>query len=147
VTEHPPYGTAHNSAEQAMASVLSTVLSKFNTFLDTEMEQILCFDTKLDAETFCKEKSAVFLILPEEDATKYFMVSLFLQLFYREMLQVAEESNGRLPNRVMIYADEIGIIPKIESFEMMLSAGRSIRISIVPIIQSFAQLEKTMERR
>ena len=78
-------GAALNSAEQAMASVLSTVLSRLNAFLDTEMEQILCFDTEIDAETFCNKKSAIFLILPEEDNTKYFMVSLFLQQFYREM--------------------------------------------------------------
>lgn len=135
-------GAALNSAEQAMASVLSTVLSRLNTFLDSEMEQILCFDAAIDAETFCNEKSAIFLILPEEDNTKYFMVSLFLQQFYREMLTVADENGGKLPNRVMIYADEIGTIPKIESFEMMLSAGRSRRISIIPIIQSFAQLDK-----
>jgi type IV secretion system protein VirD4 len=135
-------GAALNSADQAMASVLSTVLSRLNAFLDSEMEQILCFDTAIDAETFCHEKSAIFLILPEEDNTKYFMVSLFLQQFYREMLTVADENGGKLPNRVMIYADEIGTIPKIESFEMMLSAGRSRRISVIPIIQSFAQLEK-----
>ena len=135
-------GAALNSAEQAMASVLSTVLSRLNAFLDSEMEQILCFNTAIDAEAFCKEKSAIFLILPEEDNTKYFMVSLFLQQFYREMLTVADENGGKLPNRVMIYADEIGTIPKIESFEMMLSAGRSRRISVIPIIQSFAQLDK-----
>ena len=135
-------GAALNSAEQAMASVLSTVLSRLNSFLDTELEQILCFNTELDAETFCNEKSAIFIILPEEDATKYFMVSLFLQQFYREMLTVADEHGGKLNNRVVIYADEIGTIPKIDSFEMMLSAGRSRRISVIPIIQSFAQLEK-----
>lgn len=135
-------GAALNSADQAMASVLSTVLSRLNAFLDSEMEQILCFNTAIDAETFCNEKSAIFLILPEEDVTKYFMVSLFLQQFYREMLTVADENGGKLPNRVMIFADEIGTIPKIESFEMMLSAGRSRRISVVPIIQSFAQLDK-----
>lgn len=135
-------GAALNSSEAAMASVLSTVLSRLNAFLDTEMEQILCFHTAIDAEKFCTEKSAIFLILPEEDNTKYFMVSLFLQQFYREMLAVADEHGGKLPNRVVIYADEIGTIPKIDSFEMMLSAGRSRRISVVPIIQSFAQLDK-----
>lgn len=135
-------GAALNSSEAAMASVLSTVLSRLNAFLDTEMEQILCFHTAIDAEKFCTEKSAIFLILPEEDNTKYFMVSLFLQQFYREMLAVDDENGGKLPNRVVIYADEIGTIPKIDSFEMMLSAGRSRRISVVPIIQSFAQLDK-----
>ena len=135
-------GAALNTADQAMASVLSTAMSRLNAFLDSEMEQILCFDSTLDTETFCREKSAIFIVLPEEDNTKYFMVSLFLQQLYREMLTVADECGGKLPNRVMIFADEIGTIPKIQSMEMMFSAGRSRRISMVPIIQSFAQLEK-----
>ncbi len=74
--------------------------------------------------------------------SKYFIVSLFLQQLYREMLTIADEHGGKLPNRVMVFADEIGTIPKIESMEMMFSAGRSRRISMVPIIQSFAQLQK-----
>ena len=135
-------GAALNSADQAMASVLSTAMSRLNAFLDSEMEQILCFDSTLDTETFCSSKSAIFIVLPEEDNTKYFMVSLFLQQLYWEMLTVADECGGKLPNRVMIFADEIGTIPKINSMEMMFSAGRSRRISMVPIIQSFAQLEK-----
>ncbi len=135
-------GAALNSAEQAFASVLSTAMSRLNAFLDSEMEQILCFDSTLDTETFCTKKAAIFIVLPEEDNTKYFMVSLFLQQIYREMLSIADEHGGKLPNRVMVFADEIGTIPKIESMEMMFSAGRSRRISMVPIIQSFAQLQK-----
>ena len=58
-------GAALTSADQAMASILSTVLSRLNTFLDSELEQVLCFDSTLDAETFAARKSAIFLILPE----------------------------------------------------------------------------------
>ncbi len=43
---------------------------------------------------------------------------------------------------MLMYLDEIGTIPKIDSAEMMFSASRSRRVSIVAIIQSFAQLEK-----
>jgi len=129
-------GAALNSAEQAMASVLSTVLSRLNAFLDSEMEQILCFDTAIDAEKFCNEKSAIFVVLPEEDTTKYFMVSLMLQQLYREILNVADEQGGKLPKRVMFYLDEIGTIPPIESLELMFSASRSRRLTLVPILQS-----------
>ena len=38
--------------------------------------------------------------------------------------------------------DYLSLFPKIESAEMMFSASRSRRVSIVPIIQSLAQLEK-----
>lgn len=135
-------GAALNTAEQAMQSVLSTALSRLNAFLDSELEQVLCFDTAIDAEKFCTEKSAIFLVMPEEDNTKYFIISLIVQQLYREILSVADEHGGKLPNRVMMFLDEIGTIPKIESAEMMFSASRSRRVSIVAIIQSFAQLEK-----
>lgn len=135
-------GAALNSAEQAMASVLSTVLSRLNAFLDSEMEQILCFETKIDAERFCREKSALFIVLPEEDITKYFMVSLMIQQLYREILAVADENGGKLKNRVVFYCDELGTLPTIESLELIFSASRSRRLSIIPIIQSFGQLEK-----
>lgn len=135
-------GSALNSGEQSMLSVMSTAMSRLNTFLDTELEQILCFDTEIDAERFCKEKSAIFIVMPEEDNSKYFMVSLILQQLYREILSVADEKGGKLDNRVMMYLDEFGTLPKIESGEMMFSASRSRKVSIVPIIQSFAQLNK-----
>jgi len=127
-------GAALNTSEQAM--------SRLNAFLDSEMEQILCFDTAIDAEKFCKRKSAIFLIMPEEDSSKYFMISLIVQQLYREILSVADELGGKLKNRVMMYLDEIGTIPKIDSAEMMFSASRSRKVSIVAIIQSLAQLEK-----
>lgn len=135
-------GAALNTAEQSMASVMSTALSRLNAFLDSELETILCNDTEIDAERFCKEKSAIFIIMPEEDSSKYFMVSLLIQQLYREILAVADEHGGKLENRVVFYCDEFGTLPRIESAEMMFSASRSRRVSIVPIIQSFAQLQK-----
>lgn len=135
-------GAATSTADQAMASVMSTTLARLNAFLDSEMEQLLCFDTAVDAETFCKEKSALFLVMPEEDPNKFFMVSLIIQQLYREILSVADEHGGKLPNRAVFYADEFGTLPKIESAEMMFSASRSRRLSIVPIVQSLGQLEK-----
>ena len=55
---------------------------------------------------------------------------------------MADENGGKLPNRAVFYCDEFGTMPKIESAEMMFSASRSRRLSIVPIIQSLGQLEK-----
>ena len=136
-------GAATSTADQAMASVMSTTLARLNAFLDSEMEQLLCFDTAVDAETFCKEPSALFLVMPEEDPSKFFMVSLIIQQLYREILSVADENGGKLPNRAVFYADEFGTLPKIESAEMMFSASRSRRLSIVPIIQSLSQLERS----
>ena len=135
-------GAALNTSEQSMASVMSTALSRLNAFLDSELEQILCFDTEIDAERFCKEKSAIFIVMPEENPNTFFMVSLIIQQLYREILAVADENGGVLKNRCVFFCDEWGTLPKIDSAEMMFSASRSRRLQIVPIIQSFAQLEK-----
>ncbi len=135
-------GAALNTAEQSMSSVMSTALSRLNAFLDSELEQILCFDTEIDAEKFCKEKSALFIIMPEENPATFFMISLIIQQLYREILAVADENGGKLKNRCVFFCDEFGTLPKIESAEMMFSASRSRRLQIVPIIQSFSQLDK-----
>ena len=113
-------GAALDASEQAMASVMSTVLSRLNAFLDSELEQVLCFDSATNAEQFAAEKSAIFLILPEEDQTKNFMAGLMIQTLARELFAVADEA--------------------------LFSAGRSRGITLVPIIQSLAQLEKNYGR-
>ena len=70
------------------------------------------------------------------------MVSLLIQQLYREILTVADEYGGSLNNRVMFYCDEFGSLPPISSAEVMYSASRSRKLSIVSIIQSYQQLEK-----
>ena len=134
-------GAALSTSEQAMASVMSTVLSRLNAFLDSELEQVLCFDSSINAEQFVLEKSLIFLILPEEDTSKNFMAGLMIQTLSRELFMIADENNGRLPKRVMFYCDELGTMPAFDILPLF-SAGRSRGLTMVPIIQSLAQLEK-----
>ena len=138
-------GSALTAAEQSMASVMSTVLSRLNTFLDSELEQVLCFDSTIDAESFAAKKSAIFLILPEEDQTKNFMAGLMIQTLSRELFSVADEHDGKLPSRVVFFCDELGTMPAFDILPLF-SAGRSRRLTLVPIIQSLAQLEKNYGR-
>lgn len=129
------------TADQAMASVMSTVLSRLNGFLDSELEQVLCFDSVIDAETVASEKSAIFLILPEEDPSKNFMAGLIIQTLARELFYVADQNEGKLKNRVIFFCDELGTMPPFDILPLF-SAGRSRKLTLVPIIQSLAQLEK-----
>ena len=134
-------GAALTAGDQAMASVMSTVLSKLNAFLDSELEQVICRDNPIDAERFASSKCAIFVVIPEEDPTKNFIASLMIQNLSRELFSVADENRGRLKNRVVIYADEFGTMPPFDVLSLF-SAGRSRGLTLVPIIQSLAQLEK-----
>ena len=134
-------GAALTAEGTAMASILSTVLSRLNAFLDTQLEQVLCFDGNINAEQFATRKSAIFLILPEEDSTKNFVASLMIQNLARELFSVANDHGGRLPRRAIFFCDELGTMPPFDILPLF-SAGRSRRLTLVPIIQSLAQLEK-----
>ena len=106
-------GAALTASDQAMASVMSTVLSRLNSFLDTELEH----------------------------ATKNFMAGLIIQNLARELFFLADENDGKLKNRVVFFCDELGTMPPFDILPLF-SAGRSRRLTLVPIIQSIAQLEK-----
>ena len=132
---------ATSSSEQGMASVMSTVLSRLNSFIDSEQEQVLCYDSPIDAEHFASEKCAIFLIIPEEDPTKHFMAGLMIQNLSRELFSIANDNDGKLKKRVVFYCDEFGTMPPFDVLPLF-SAGRSRKLTLVPIIQSLAQLEK-----
>ena len=68
-----------------------------------------------------------------------------IQTLARELFAVADDNGGRLPGRVVFYCDEFGTMPAFD-VEALFSAGRSRGITLVPIIQSLAQLEKNYGR-
>ena len=136
-------GAALNTAEASMHSVMSTAISRLLSFIDSELEQILCFDSDVNAEQFCNGKTAVFIVFPEEDSTKHFLVSLFVTQLYNESLVISnQDGKNRLDKRVIFYLDEFGTMPKFDDAKGMLSAGRSRNILLHPMIQSLAQLNE-----
>ncbi len=80
----------------------------------------------------------------DENEVYYFTDTGSMAVFTpkEETITVTDENGGKLKERVMFYMDEFGTLPAIESAEMMYSASRSRRLSLVSIIQSFQQLEK-----
>lgn len=136
-------GAALFTADSSMHSVMSTAMSRLLSFIDSEMEQIICFDSEIDAETFCSEKVAVFVVFPEEDNTKAFLVSLFVSQLYNECLTIANQTKeNKLAKRVMFYLDEFGTMPPFDNAEQMFSASRSRNIILFPMLQSLAQLDR-----
>lgn len=143
----PPYhkaamlaGSAVNSAEQTTASIVSTAHSRLNELIDSELEQMICFDTKFQVEEFVKNPTGVYIVLPEEDTTKYFIVSLVIQQINAELTAMADRLGGTLPKKVICFYDELGTIPKIEGLDAIFTASRSRNMTIVGILQGISQL-------
>ena len=123
-----------------------------NAYLYDAAEGLLTATILLVAE-FCEPGKrhivSVFKIIQEllapsqkKGKNQFQQLMEIIQQLYREILAVADEMGGKLKNRCVFFCDEFGTLPKIESAEMMFSASRSRRLQIVPIVQSFSQLEK-----
>ena len=132
--------SAVNSAEQTVASIVSTAHSRLNELVDSELEQMICFDTKFQVEEFIEHPTGVYIVLPEEDTTKYFIVSLVIQQINAELTAMADRLGGTLPKKVLCFYDELGTIPKIEGLDAIFTASRSRNMSIVGILQGTSQL-------
>ncbi|WP_099203954.1 type IV secretory system conjugative DNA transfer family protein [Scatolibacter rhodanostii] len=138
-------GSALNSGGASAASVITTAMSRLLSLIDSESEQILCFDPAVTINQLCSEKVAIFLVFPEEDKTKHVLVSLMIQQMYNAVIAYADEytTNHFLDRRLYFFEDEFGIFPKQENFQDMTAAGRSRNMFLVPIVQSVFQLHDT----
>lgn len=132
---------AATSEFKTMASIIDTALSKLLSFIDSEIEQMICFDSEIDIEEFAKGRHAVFLVIDEKMGTRNFMVSLIYRQFYGELIQTADMIKGnRLQKRVNFFMDEVGTHNPIEGLDEVFSAARSRNIICMPLVQTTAQL-------
>jgi len=116
---------------------------------DQAMRPFFCQDSLLDtlsgsslamAETG-KTKTAVFLIIPDENTVYNKLISVFVKQCYSELLREAENHPGtRLPVRVNFLLDEFATLPAISDFPAMITASRSRNIRFNLFIQSQHQL-------
>ena len=98
------------------------------------------------AEQFDKEKTALFIILPDEKVTYYSLASLFINQLYERLVNIADQRGGRLKMRVNFNLDEFGNFMKIPAFsnKLTVGGGRGIRFNLY--VQDFAQLEEKYGR-
>ena len=132
---------------ETIASIVSTAVSQMLSFLDTEMEQLLCFDDGVDIEKFVQGKTAIIFIFDESSNTKNFIANLLVRQSYNELLKASENyPDNRLPHRIQYFLDEFGTYTAIDGVAQFFSAGRSRNIITNPFLQSLAQLDEKYGR-
>lgn len=70
-------------------------------------------------------KTAVFLVVPDENTTFHFLATLFISQCYSSLLSVADENNGILPLRVNFILEEFCNLPTFSDLLPMITAARS----------------------
>ncbi|RPF47702.1 type IV secretion system protein VirD4 [Hydrogenoanaerobacterium saccharovorans] len=138
-------GPAMSADFRSSMNIFSSALGKLVGLIDAEMEQMISkHSPEIDDVSFIDTPTAVFIICPDENPTRYFFGTLFLRYFLNDLIEQARTNGtGVLPRQVLCLWDEFGNMPTIKNVDVLFSAARSAGIRIMPALQSLAQLQKS----
>ncbi len=130
---------APDRTRRSIFSVLYGMVRIFNT--QPNLTKMLSGNT-VNMRMFGREKTAVYIIVPDEKTTYHFLVTTFIKQAYEVLIAEAQkEKDFRLPVRVNFVLDEFCNIPKVPDMPAMISAARSRNMRYYLVAQSMHQLK------
>jgi type IV secretion system protein VirD4 len=141
--DHPAKGafaTASLAPYKMRASFFTMAITTLRLFSDPTISDMTSFQDH-DLKDIGIEKTAVFLIVPDEKKTRHVLATLYIDQVYQSLVELSNGEGGRIPRRVNIIIDEFGNLPAIPNFDTKLTVGggRGIRFTIA--VQDIQQLK------
>ncbi|MBR2043036.1 MAG: type IV secretory system conjugative DNA transfer family protein [Clostridia bacterium] len=128
-------------AENTKRSIYISLYSMLRIFNTQEKLTKMLSGNTVDMRKIGREKTAVYVIVPDEKTTYHFLVTTFIKQAYEVLISEAQkEDNFTLPVRVNFLLDEFCNMPKIPDMPSMISAARSRNMRYYLIAQSMHQL-------
>lgn len=128
------------TAEETKQGILATFKQKIKLFSSRENLSEMLSYSDFDMKDIGKKKTAVFLIVQDEKKTLHPLATIFIKQCYETLIDVAQESGGKLPFRTNFILDEFANMPPLKDVTTMVTAARSRLIRFTFIIQNYAQL-------
>lgn len=122
------------------SSILSVFKQKIKLFSSRENLSEMLSHSDFDMKDIGRSKTAVFIVVQDEKKTYHSLVTIFIKQVYETLIDVAQESGGKLPFRTNFILDEFANMPPLKDVTTMVTAARSRAIRFSFIIQNFAQL-------
>lgn len=139
------YELIRNAADRTLKSIVISLAAEFCGLLTPEIINLTSRNT-LNPQSFCDEKTILYVKCSDTDRSKDKLVSIFFSQFLHEIYSIADNSPSRSLSRpVHIILDDMGANLKIPSLDCMISTSRGRDISFSIILQSFGQLKKNYE--
>ena len=129
----------HNATNTAKGffSQIGTALKMFN---DAGINY-LTSKTDIDISNFTNKPSALFIKVPDENTTRHPLANIYITQLYKIMIEMANKNKpAELPRNCYFILDEFGNLPKLEKIKSFVTAGRSRKIFLVIVVQSYTQL-------
>ncbi len=128
------------TADETKQGIIATFKQKIKLFSSRENLSEMLSYSDFDMREIGKKKTAVFLIVQDEKKTLHPLATIFIKQCYETLIDVAQESGGKLPYRTNFILDEFANMPPLKDVTTMVTAARSRLIRFTFIIQNFAQL-------
>lgn len=128
------------TAEETKQGVLATFKQKIKIFSSRDNLSSMLATSDFNLKEIGKQKTAVFMIVQDEKKTLHSLATIFIKQCYETLIDVAQESGGKLPYRTNFILDEFANMPPLKDVTTMVTAARSRLIRFTFIIQNYAQL-------
>jgi len=140
------YHAYRGGAAKTLKSIQITLQSRLEKF-NLESLNLLCSADELDLKTIGTKKVALFAIIPDNDTSFNFLVSILYTQLFQQLFKVADEGDGALPVPVHFMMDEFANVSLPDDFDKILSVMRSRGVSVSIILQNMAQLKALFEKQ
>lgn len=139
------FATASIAPLKTRGGFFTQALSDLRLFSDPNISDMTAQQDH-EIELIGIEKTAVFLIVPDEKSTRNVLATLYIDQVYQTMVDLANKRGGRIPRRVNFLLDEFGNLPAIPEFDKKLTVagGRGMRFTLA--VQDIAQLKKLYDK-
>ncbi len=141
------YRSYHSGSAKTLKSIQVTLQSRLEKFNLESLAGITCTD-EMELSTLGEKKTALFAIIPDNDTSFNFLVSiLYTQLFQQLFYTADYKYGGSLPIHVHFVMDEFANVSLPDDFDKILSVMRSRNVSVSIILQNLAQLKSLFEKQ
>jgi len=141
------YKDYHCGSAKTLKSIQITLTARLQKFNLSSIEALTIQD-ELELLSLGTEKTALFALIPDNDTSFNFLVSMLYQQLFEQLYSLADHTpEGRLPIHVHFVMDEFANVSLPVEFEKILSTMRSREISVSIIIQNLAQIKALYEKQ
>ena len=141
------YHSYHSGSAKTLKSIQITLAARLEKFNLESLASLTSTD-ELGLETLGEKKTALFALIPDNDTSFNFLVSiLYTQLFQQLFYSADHIYGGSLPIPVHFLMDEFANVSLPDDFDKILSVMRSRSVSVSIILQNLAQLKALFEKQ
>lgn len=141
------YKDYHSGSAKTLKSIQITLAARLEKFNLESVTKLTATDD-LDMTSIGERKVALFAIIPDNDTSFNFLVSMLYTQLFQQLFWLADHKyHGRLPVHVHFLMDEFANVSLPDDFDKILSVMRSREVSVSIILQNLAQLKALFEKQ